>query len=130
MGAKEEDVMGDLNNIPRRVTVDSFYIDQTEVANVHYREYLYWLGNTFDNDTFIMRKALQDTLFWRSELAYNEPSVEFYLRYPAYNYYPVVVVTWEQAHDYFIWRVDLAHEELFMAKTYLNKNELSASLQV
>ena len=43
MGAKEEDVMGDWNNVPRRVTVPSFFIDETEVANVHYREYLYWL---------------------------------------------------------------------------------------
>src|ERR1044071_1445695 len=57
MGAKEEDVMRDWNNVPRRVTVNSFYIDETEVANVHYREYLYWLSNTFDNDTAIMRRA-------------------------------------------------------------------------
>ena len=42
MGQTEEDVMGDWNNIPRRVTVPSFYIDRTEVANVHYREYIYW----------------------------------------------------------------------------------------
>ncbi|MGN6542224.1 MAG: formylglycine-generating enzyme family protein, partial [Ginsengibacter sp.] len=75
MGAKEEDVMGDWNNVPRRVSVNSFYIDETEVANVHYREYLYWLSNTFDNDTTIMRMALPDTLVWRSELAYNEPYV-------------------------------------------------------
>ena len=27
MGAKDEDVMGDWNNIPRRVTVPSFFID-------------------------------------------------------------------------------------------------------
>ena len=39
MGQTEEDVMGDWNNIPRRVSVPSFYIDRTEVANVHYREY-------------------------------------------------------------------------------------------
>src|SRR5215210_2209492 len=53
MGAKEEDVMRDWNNVPRRVSVNSFYIDETEVANVHYREYLYWLANTFDGDTSI-----------------------------------------------------------------------------
>ena len=41
MGQTDEDVMGDWNNIPRRVSVPSFYIDATEVANVHYREYLY-----------------------------------------------------------------------------------------
>src|SRR5882757_9163431 len=40
MGATQEDVMRDWNNVPRRVTVNSFYIDQTEVANIHYREYL------------------------------------------------------------------------------------------
>ena len=38
MGQTDEDVIGDFNNIPRRQTVPSFYIDKTEVANVHYRE--------------------------------------------------------------------------------------------
>ena len=65
MGAKDEDVMGDWNNVPRRITVPSFFIDETEVANVHYREYLYWLENTFANDTNILTKALPDTLVWR-----------------------------------------------------------------
>ena len=41
MGATEEDVMADWNNVPKRVTVNSFFIDKTEVANVHYREYLF-----------------------------------------------------------------------------------------
>ena len=130
MGAKEEDVMGDWNNIPRRVTVNSFYIDETEVANVHYREYLYWLGNTFDNDTMVMNRALPDTLVWRSELAYNEPYVEYYFRYPAYNYYPVVGVTWEQAHDFCIWRTDRVNEKILIDKDYLNKKSpLSAMKQ-
>ena len=39
MGRNEQDVLYDWNNIPRRVTVSSFYMDETEVANVHYREY-------------------------------------------------------------------------------------------
>src|SRR6201991_2367719 len=53
MGATQEDVMRDWNNVPRRVTVNSFYIDQTEVANIHYREYLYWLNNVFDAYVYI-----------------------------------------------------------------------------
>jgi sulfatase modifying factor 1 len=60
MGAVEEDVMSDWNNIPRRVTVNSFYIDRTEVANVHYREYLYWINNVFDGDEF---KAVREGAF-------------------------------------------------------------------
>src|SRR6188474_2519652 len=74
MGATQEDVMGDWNNIPTRKTVNSFYIDQSEVANIHYREYLYWLNTVFDGDEYIpvRNAALPDTLVWRSELAYNE----------------------------------------------------------
>ena len=122
MGAKEEDVMADWNNIPRRLTVPSFYIDETEVANVHYREYIYWLENTFSGDSAIMAKALPDTLVWRQELAYNEPYVEYYFRYPAYNYYPVVGVSWLQAHDFCIWRTDRVNELNLLQKGYLKKD--------
>src|SRR5690242_3539091 len=74
MGATEEDVMGDWNNPPTRKTVNSFYIDRTEVANIHYREYLYWVDQVFDGDEYktVREGALPDTLVWRSELAYNE----------------------------------------------------------
>src|SRR6201996_8593499 len=74
MGATQEDVMSDWNNVPRRVTVASFYMDETEVANVHYREYLYWIDNVFDADEYkaVRDGALPDTLCWRSELVYNE----------------------------------------------------------
>ena len=44
MGAKDEDVMGDWNNVPKRITIPSFFIDETEVANVHYREYIIGWG--------------------------------------------------------------------------------------
>ncbi len=122
MGAKDEDVMGDWNNVPRRVTVPSFFIDETEVANVHYREYLYWLENTFSGDSNIMKKTLPDTLVWREELAYNEPYVEYYFRYPSYNYYPVVGVSWQQAHDFSVWRTDRVNELNLMKKGYLKKD--------
>src|SRR6056300_896437 len=47
MGANQEDMMFDWNNYARRVTVSSFYLDETEVANVDYLEYLYWLKRIF-----------------------------------------------------------------------------------
>jgi gliding motility-associated lipoprotein GldJ len=122
MGAKDEDVMGDWNNVPRRVTVASFFIDETEVANVHYREYIYWLQNTFGGDTAILKQALPDSLCWREELAYNEPYVQYYFRYPAYNYYPVVGVSWLQAHDFCIWRTDRVNELTLEQKGYLKKD--------
>lgn len=130
MGATEEDVMGDWNNIPRRVTVNSFFIDKTEVANVHYREYLHWLNNVFSDPQYeaVIRGAYPDTLVWRSELAYNEPYVEFYFRHPSYNYYPVVGVTWKQAHDFCIWRTDRVNEKALIDAGYQNKNVIKQEL--
>lgn len=42
MGNTQEDVTYEWNNVPRRVTVSSFYMDETEVANIDYREYVFW----------------------------------------------------------------------------------------
>ena len=106
MGRTEQDITQEWNNIPRRVTVSSFYIDETEVANVHYLEYLYWLSRVFAADyPEVFKKALPDTLVWRDRLAYNEPLVELYLRHPAYQQYPVVGVNWLQASDFCAWDV-------------------------
>jgi formylglycine-generating enzyme len=120
MGRVSDDPMYEWNNIPRRVTVTSFYMDETEVANVDYLEYLYWLSRVYGaNYPEVYRKALPDTLVWRERLGYNEPLVEQYLRHPAYKNYPVVGVTWIQATDYCRWRTDRVNEHLLIQKGYL-----------
>jgi len=127
MGETQEDIMADWNNISKRVTVNSFFIDRTEVANVHYREYLNWIENVFNDPAQyekVVEGAKPDTLVWRSELAYNEPYVEYYFRHPSYNYYPVVGVTWRQAHDFCIWRTDRVNEMELINKGYINKNNV------
>ncbi len=134
MGQTEEDVMGDWNNIPRRVTVPSFYIDRTEVANVHYREYIHWLNRVFDpesdpNNRKIIDAALPDTLVWRSELSYNEPLVEYYFRHPSFNDYPVVGVSWRQAHDFCLWRSDRVNEGILMNKGYVAAQSIQGEQQ-
>lgn len=111
IGQTEQDILYDYNNIPRRVTLASFYMDETEVANVHWREYLYWLTRVFGADyPEVIRNARPDTMAWRSELAYNDPYVEYYFRHPAYNFYPVVGVSWLQANDFCKWRTDRVNE--------------------
>ena len=47
MGMTEEDVLKEWNNTPRRITVPSFYMDQTEVSNLDYLEYLYWVRRVY-----------------------------------------------------------------------------------
>jgi len=134
MGQTEEDIMGEWTNIPRRVTVPSFYIDRTEVANVHYREYIHWLNRIFPseddpNNKKIVDAALPDTLVWRSELSYNEPLVEYYFRHPGFNDYPVVGVSWKQAHDFCLWRSDRVNEGILMNKGYIAKQGIQGQQQ-
>ena len=63
MGRTQDQVIYDWDNIPRRVTVSSFYMDQTEVSNLAYLEYLYWLNRVFGMDyPEVYNKALPDTL--------------------------------------------------------------------
>jgi gliding motility-associated lipoprotein GldJ len=114
MGRVEQDVMYDWNNVPRRVTVASFYMDESEVRNVDYREYLYWIGRVFVDYPEVYKNALPDTLVWRSPMGFNEPYVEYYFRHPAYNNYPVVGVNWLQANDYAAWRSDRVNEGILI----------------
>jgi len=123
MGVTEQDVTYDWDNTPRRVTVSSFYMDETEVTNLDYREYLYWIDRVFgESYPEVYLTALPDTLVWREELSYNEPLVETYFRFPSYDDYPVVGVTWEQANEYCKWRTDRVNEMLLIEKGILNPN--------
>ena len=180
MGLTEQDVMKDWNNNPRRVTVPSFYMDQTEVSNFDYLEYLFWLGRVYGsvdpangasyqpdntsedgalpegssivafNEKFneikdktdttfafkkyaanysesfttsyqeVFRKALPDTLCWRSGLSAMEHFVSYYLRHPAYRDYPVVGVSWIQANEYCKWRTDRVNEYILAREGILD----------
>jgi formylglycine-generating enzyme required for sulfatase activity len=175
MGLSEQDVMKEWNNNPRRVTVPSFYMDQTEVSNFDYLEYLFWLGRVYgsvdpnDSKSFnpdkivsgeyeeeeeeeeeeedgeidpnkrafdkykfnysesftssyqeVFRKALPDTLCWRSPLSSMEHFVNYYLRHPAYRDYPVVGVSWIQANEYCKWRTDRVNEYILAREGILD----------
>lgn len=114
MGRTQEDVMGDWNNTPKRVSIASFYMDETEVRNIDWLEYLTWLRRVYTTYPEVYQKALPDTLVWRDQLGYNEPMVKNYLRFPAYAEYPVVGVSWEQATDYCVWRTDRVNEQILI----------------
>ena len=125
MGRVEADVMTEWNNVPRRVTVSSFYMDETEVRNIDYLEYLYWLKRVYskpDEGEWVYTKALPDTLVWRDKLGYNEPYVNNYLRHPAYKNYPVVGVSWLQATDYCKWRTDRVNEQILIDACVLTED--------
>ena len=126
MGKVQDDVLHDWNNSPNQQHVQSFYMDETEVTNMMYLEYLDWLKRVYPPDdpsyTAIYYGALPDTLVWRNRLGYSEILVENYLRHPAYRNYPVVGVSWLQANEYAKWRSDRVGEILLQTEGYLKRD--------
>lgn len=123
MGMTEEDLTVERNNIPRTVSVSSFYMDETEVANVHYREYIHWLRRAYGSDyPQLIGSALPDSTTWRQAMSYNEPLVQYYFTHAAYNNYPVVGVNWYQANEYAKWRSDRVNEYVLIKNGYLKRN--------
>jgi gliding motility-associated lipoprotein GldJ len=120
MGQVQQDVLFDWNNKPRTVTVSSFYMDETEVKNVDYREYLFWLRRVYSDYPEVYRRSLPDTLVWRSPMGFNDPYVQYYFRHPSYNNYPVVGVSWLKANDYCLWRSDRVNEQILIDEGELN----------
>ncbi|WGK66303.1 gliding motility lipoprotein GldJ [Croceiramulus getboli] len=122
MGKVQDDVMHDWNNTPNQQHVQSFYMDETEVTNLMYLEYLDYLKKVFPPDQAnyknIYTGALPDTLVWRNRLGFNETMTENYLRHPAYANYPVVGVNWIQAVEYANWRSNRVNEALLEEEGY------------
>ena len=122
MGQVEQDVTFENHNVPRRVTVSSSYMDETEITNFNWCEYLYWIKRTYITYSMIYKKALPDTLSWREKMGNNETYVEYYLRHPAYRDYPVVGVSWTQANDFAAWRTDRVNEMILIREGILKPN--------
>lgn len=120
MGLTDEDVTYEWNNISRRVTVSSFYMDETEISNSGYRLYTEWVKQSYVSYPLVWRDVLPDTLVWREELSYNEPFVETYFSHPSYDDYPVVGVSWMQAQNYCKWRTDRVNEMILIERGILN----------
>lgn len=124
MGATDDEMPTLENNSFRRtVSVSSFYMDETEVANVSYREYVYWLFRVYGNDyPDVVLKGMPDSTVWRSPLGFNENYVKNYFWHSAYNNYPVVGINWFQANDFCQWRTDRVNELLLIYKGELRPN--------
>ena len=124
-GQVQDDVLHDWNNSPSQQHVMSFYIDETEVTNIMYMEYLDWLETVFpisEGYRQVYKQALPDTLVWRNALGYVEELTTNYLRHPAYAEYPVVGVSWVQAVQYAEWRTDRVNEYLLERESYVKKD--------
>ncbi|MCH7402553.1 gliding motility lipoprotein GldK [Belliella kenyensis] len=116
MGQADEDIGITQSAFNRQVTISEFYMDKYEVSNNKYRqfveavrlgEYSYSTPTTLkDPPQFNLNEVLPDTTVWNTSFSYHygDPLMEFYFDHPAFDNYPVVGVSWEQANMYCQWR--------------------------
>lgn len=99
------------NDIVRRVTVSSFYIDATEVSNKEYRSFVNYLKKQDSNKA---KEMLPDTSIWIrcTKPALGAQLAKDYFRRQAFDYYPVVGVSWVQATAFMTWKSDQYNEQL------------------
>lgn len=91
--------------IMKKTAVDPFYISATEVTNGDWKEFyqekILELGQASAK-----RQFFPDTSLWVKEFpySYNAPMAKHYFSHPKFNDFPVVGVTWDQAHAFCIWK--------------------------
>ena len=184
IGPSDQDVNHTLVQRPKAISIQGFYMDDTEITNNEYRQFAYWIrdslahdiiGNFEENaagdeyidwtaeidwadetldelyypeserfqnkkeyDTrkfvyeyqwmdwkkaahdfgesprrqFIEKEKVEiypDTLVWIRDFtySYNEPMTRNYFWHPAFDDYPVVGITWQQANAFCYWRTQL-----------------------
>jgi len=120
MGGSEKDIESSMNNRQRQITVMSYYMDETEIANVDWKEFLADVergGTTYrvegDQDVPLsLEQLIPDTAVWARDLAFNDPLVQTYFSHPGFNMYPVVGVNWHQANEYCKWRTFIVNKQL------------------
>ncbi len=122
MGQADEDVPSSHISFNRQVTLSSFYMDDTEITNNEYRQFVHFFtvdGNTSLPGSIAAESAVTtisldefnekyypDTMVFVKDFAhhYGDPLMEYYWSHPAFDLYPVVGVDWEAANFFCDWR--------------------------
>jgi formylglycine-generating enzyme required for sulfatase activity len=105
---------------------DNVFIDETEIANLHYLEYLYYVSK--DSTKEFYNSQLLDSTAWQVFMQPKD-SIDWFLMnyndYPGFRYFPVIGVSYEQAINYCKWRSDAVNEvyqQRQRDKRYLRKH--------
>ncbi len=112
MGQADEDVMSSRISMNKRVTIVPFYMDDTEITNHEYRQFMNsMLADSVSvfGEEFIMSTLYPDTAVWTKDFTYHngDQMTEYYYSSPAYDMYPVVGVSWDASVYFCKWRTQL-----------------------
>ena len=119
MGQSDEDIAYTNSSGNKQITISEFYMDKYEVSNNKYRQFLKAVEDPNkplkinpDGETkmvepiFIIKDLKPDSTLWKKSYSYHygDPLMDFYFDHPAFDNYPVVGVSYDQAMQYCEWR--------------------------
>lgn len=110
LGSQEEDVMAFRDNLERTVSIATFWMDETEMTNNDYKEFLFDMKKRVSKDS--LDKLEPSEKVWRGAMSFNDVYESYYFRFPGFNFYPVAGVSWTQANTYAEWRTDYVQKQI------------------
>lgn len=108
LGSQEEDVMAFRDNMERTVSIANFYMDETEISNNDFREFLFDMKKKVSADSLLKLEPSENV--WSGAMSFNDMYQSYYFRFPGFNFYPVAGVSWSQAKTYSQWRTEFVQE--------------------
>jgi hypothetical protein len=94
---------------------DNIFLDETEISNVNYLEFLYCIK---DSSTSFQEAMKPDTLAWGRVLYSNDIYIDHYLRYPGFRFHPVVGVSYQKIQSFCKWRTEATNNVIKNSKAY------------
>lgn len=109
MGQTDQDISASMVNMNKQVTIAGFYMDETEITNNEYRQFVDAIKqDSLDvlGEEYVMTELYPDTTVWVRDFTYHmgDPLLEYYYTHPAFDDYPVVGVDWFAAKYFCNWR--------------------------
>ena len=115
----EQSVREKRDVLPNGVRIqENLFVDKTEVSNIDYQEYLFWLAHIFGSTSPKYLTALPDTIFWGGEPYPRFPD-DYFRRFADH---PVVGISLDQASAYSDWRTDRVYEMILMKQGKIKPN--------
>ena len=121
MGQTDEDPASTQINFNKQVTIGNFFMDDTEITNNEYRQFVYHIQGKLEGvmgafpyqmdvtqfaDPADTAMYYPDTTKWVTDFSHHmgDPIQDYYFWHPGYDDYPVVGVNWQQANLFSEWR--------------------------
>lgn len=112
MGQNDQDVNYSQIAQNRQITISAFYMDDTEISNNEYRQFVKAFNDGDSTATTValtLEEIYPDSNSWMNDFSYtyNEPLQENYFWHSAFDEYPVIGVSWVQAQMFSKFRTKL-----------------------